>query len=351
MKPRNQHLQEQAQLAGLQPDTERGIIPGVKVLGLSSFNGHRYRPEAMKKALAQFEGVKVFWNHVKDRRLRLAEDFFGRIVNVRLETDGLRGDLKYLKNHPKTAYFLEAVQEAADHGTGNGTPFTGSLGLSPSMVTGLFRTNADGSKEVDHIEQVESVDIVAFPGTTLTLQESYHMETWLKLCESLKTEKARAPFQKLCEEMGLDMAAPAEASADAPGLAWIEQLLASGTPEDKAKAKKVFKMLLAGGAGDDSETEAPPADKTQESLQVKKLARQNQVLQECLDAGYKPSKERLAVLVGIKDTVERKKLIQESAQGGGKLPRGPRSQSPATGKSAKLKLKDEFAELESRVLS
>ena len=47
----------------LKIDQKQNVIRGVKVLGLSSKNGRRYEEEALRGAIALYEGAKVNVNH------------------------------------------------------------------------------------------------------------------------------------------------------------------------------------------------------------------------------------------------------------------------------------------------
>ena len=44
-------------------DRENGIIRGVRIIGLTSRNGRRYKPEALRQSIGLYEGVRVFQNH------------------------------------------------------------------------------------------------------------------------------------------------------------------------------------------------------------------------------------------------------------------------------------------------
>lgn len=143
-------------------DRKNGVIRNVKVLGLISENNRRYLPEAVKKSIPLYENIAVNIDH-PDRQAddsRSAYDRFGKLENVRfVESEGLFGDLFFLKSHPMAERICEAAERMPD-------------------VFGLSH-NADGDGEtrdgvfvVEKIIGVRHVDVVADPATTKSLSES-----------------------------------------------------------------------------------------------------------------------------------------------------------------------------------
>ncbi|RMF91675.1 MAG: hypothetical protein D6741_15820, partial [Planctomycetota bacterium] len=142
-------------------DAEAGVIRGVKILGLRSRNGRIYRADALRRAVALYEEAKVNVNHPADLR-RAARDYrdrLGRIRNVRfVEEEGLFGDLHFNPKHPVAAQLAWDAEHAPEN-----------VGLS-HHVSAVVRRNGQ-TVEVEAIEQVLSVDLVADPATTEGLFE------------------------------------------------------------------------------------------------------------------------------------------------------------------------------------
>ncbi len=152
-------------------DREAGVIRGVKILGLVSRNGYRYLREAVAKASPQYEGAKVYIDHIRlkdeaasDRR---TADRWGKLVNVKLTESGeLVGDLEYLKSHPLTEQILEAVEKFGDFGL--------------SHDAGGVRKTLKGETVVESITKLYSVDLVQNPATNSNLFESVAMKQLVK---------------------------------------------------------------------------------------------------------------------------------------------------------------------------
>jgi hypothetical protein len=140
-------------------DAARGVVAGVKVIGLTSQNGRRYTLDALRKAVDLYEGARVFVNHPADSKPRSYEQRIGTIANVTVRDDGLYGELRYNPKHP----VAEQLAWDAEHSPG-------SVGLSHNV---LARTRRDGDTQVvEEIARVISVDLVAEPATTGGLFES-----------------------------------------------------------------------------------------------------------------------------------------------------------------------------------
>jgi hypothetical protein len=147
-----QAVQEYVQSAGrtLRVDAGRGVLRGVKLLGLRSRNGRRYEESALRKAIGLYEGSKVNVNHPERDPLapRDYRDRLGIVRNVRVEAgQGLFGDLHYNPSHP----LAEQLAWDAEHAPEN-------VGLSHNV---LARTRRDGQEiVVEAITRVQSVDLV-----------------------------------------------------------------------------------------------------------------------------------------------------------------------------------------------
>ncbi|WP_347245372.1 hypothetical protein [Thermogutta sp.] len=143
----------------LRVDRERGVIQGVKILGLSSANRRTYLPEALRQAVKLYEGVAVNVDHIRSGELRSYRDRIGKLVNVRFANDGLYGDLVVNPKHP----LAEQLFWDAEHCPEN-------VGLSHDARGKTAVRN--GQVVVEAIESVRSVDLVAEPATTRSLYEA-----------------------------------------------------------------------------------------------------------------------------------------------------------------------------------
>jgi hypothetical protein len=145
----------------LRVDREAGIIRGVKLLGLASRNGRRYRESALEGAVSLYEGAKVNINHPKGHPLspRDYQDRLGVVRGVEFRAgEGLFGDLHF---NPKHALSEQLVWDA-EHAPQN-------VGMSHNV---LARTSRNGNDTiVEAITKVQSIDLVADPATTSGLYE------------------------------------------------------------------------------------------------------------------------------------------------------------------------------------
>ncbi len=161
-------VQEYFDSAGqsLRSDAGRGVLRGVKLLGLRSRNGRRYAEGALREAIGLYEGAKVNVNHPRRDPLapRDYRDRLGIVRNVRFErASGLFGDLHY---NPKHA-LAEQLTWDADHAPEN-------VGLSHNVLA-RTRRESDGVV-VEAITRVQSVDLVADPATTAGLFEQQEID-------------------------------------------------------------------------------------------------------------------------------------------------------------------------------
>ena len=145
----------------LRVDRTAGVIRGVKLLGLNSRNGRRYREEALSGAIGLYEGAKVNINHPKGHPLspRDYQDRLGVVRGVELRAgEGLFGDLHFNPKH----MLSEQLVWDAEHAPQN-------VGMSHNV---LARTKRDGDETVvEAITKVQSIDLVADPATTSGLYE------------------------------------------------------------------------------------------------------------------------------------------------------------------------------------
>jgi hypothetical protein len=145
----------------LRVDRAAGVIRGVKLLGLASRNGRRYREGALVEAVGLYEGAKVNINHPKGHPLspRDYQDRLGVVRGVAFRSgEGLFGDLHF---NPKHALSEQLVWDA-EHAPQN-------VGMSHNV---LARTTRSGDETiVEAITKVQSIDLVADPATTSGLYE------------------------------------------------------------------------------------------------------------------------------------------------------------------------------------
>ncbi len=161
--PTEETLQEYTDSRGiaLRVDSQEGVLWGVKLIGLSSRNGRRYREAALSQAIPLYEDAKVNVNHPKEGPLapRDYQDRLGVMRGVEFRPgEGLFGNLHF---NPKHALAEQLVWDAA-HNPRN-------VGFSHNVQAKLSRT--DEGVLVEEITRVQSVDLVADPAATEGLFE------------------------------------------------------------------------------------------------------------------------------------------------------------------------------------
>jgi hypothetical protein len=193
-------------------DRKSKLIRGVKILGFHSRNpgavlgkdfadmaGYDYDPAAIKEALPLYEGALVNLDHLESKRdgngMRVPEGSrhvkqrFGKLQNVRVESDGAYADIRYLDNHPLTPMVLEAAEEMPD-------VFTMSHHAHGEVERCNDHRGNDKRGKVKKINQVHSVDLIAErPGTTTSLFESSPMDD-----DSAMTSEAAAQSNASTDE-------------------------------------------------------------------------------------------------------------------------------------------------------
>jgi len=151
----------------LRVDRAAGVIRGVKLLGLASRNGRRYRENALIEAIGLYEGAKVNVNHPKGHALapRDYQDRLGIVRGVQFRRgEGLFGDLHFNPRHALSEQLVWDAQHAPQN-----------VGLSHNV---LARTKQIGDETiVEAITKVQSIDVVADPATTNGLYEHASTET------------------------------------------------------------------------------------------------------------------------------------------------------------------------------
>jgi hypothetical protein len=354
-----------ADSAKLKVDRQAGVIYGVRVCGRFSPNTHgdpeatqgtEYLHEALEAARPLYEGAKVMCDHPADKNRpagdRPVRDVFGVLRNYRVEPDGSRADLHYLKKHP----MAESVVEDVERGMG-------LYGLSHNARDGSpGRAVRDGRRVVSRIESVRSVDLVDRPATNKNLWESLDVTTTLKtLLESRKPSlsTARQAWATHLLEMD-DLAGPMDAPApvatdpdealkggfEAAATAIVQQMMA-GDLDDTAGLKKLKELMKAHSKlTGDAEPEAPveeseggdkPKDDEKkdkpdmaESVELAALKRKDAARDLCESLQFVPTKDQLAALVEIQSDAARK-TAAEAFKAAAAPRRGPLSRSPITG--------------------
>ena len=169
-------------------DRSLGVLRGVKLIGLESHNGRRYRESALEQAKSLYEEAKVNVNHPKDGPLapRDYQDRLGVIRGVELRSgEGLFGDLHFNPKHP----LAEQLAWDAEHNPRN-------VGFSHNVLARLSREGE--MTVVEEITRVQSVDLVADPAATLGLYEQ--AEQTLRW-DALTVESLERHRPDLIEEM------------------------------------------------------------------------------------------------------------------------------------------------------
>jgi len=168
----------------LRVDRDAGVIRGVKLLGLTSRNGRRYREDALVEAIGLYEGAKVNINHPKGHPLapRDYQDRLGVVRGVQFRAgEGLFGDLHF---NPRHALSEQLVWDA-EHAPQN-------VGMSHNV---LARTKQHGDETVvEAITKVQSIDLVADPATTSGL---YEHEASQELRDKSREPEANRPCPTL----------------------------------------------------------------------------------------------------------------------------------------------------------
>ncbi len=207
-------------------DAAVGVLRGVKLIGLTSRNGRRYRESALAAATTLYEDAKVNVNHPKDGPLspRDYQDRLGVVRGVELRKgEGLFGDLHF---NPKHALAEQLVWDA-QHQPHN-------VGFSHNVLARLVREGE--TTVVEEITKVQSVDLVADPAATHGLFEQQRSETVQEQLETAQAkiatlERKQRILQLLCEHR---LAIAERSSADQASVSrefveWLEHV-----PSDEA---------------------------------------------------------------------------------------------------------------------
>ena len=143
-------------------DRRRGVINGVKILGLTSRNNRRYPPSTLTEAIPLYQNAKVNLNHPDGNPTepRRYQDRFGLVRNVRVvEDEGLFADFHFNPKHLYAEQLLWDAENAPEN-----------VGFSHNIEAEVVQEN--DMQIVQKIVAVRSVDLVADPATTQGLFES-----------------------------------------------------------------------------------------------------------------------------------------------------------------------------------
>ncbi|MBR9800545.1 hypothetical protein GYB59_02060 [bacterium] len=144
---------------GSELTVENNVLKGVKLAGMESRNGYRYTAEALRNAAEKYEGQPVFLNHGNPQRPtdRDFKDLAGYVRRPAfVEGFGIRGDIDLIEN--ESGRTLKATAE--------------KRGQRAGMSHVVMAQRQPGSPEVTAIEEVISVDAVAYPATASTFYEN-----------------------------------------------------------------------------------------------------------------------------------------------------------------------------------
>lgn len=156
-------------------DAGERIVRNVALVGEKSRNGYRYMERALREAVPMYENKPVFLDHAVNQSKpyqRSARDLVGSVVNVRYEGGRVRGDIRVVDTESGRTFLALAEGEAP------------AVGMS-HVVLGV---KGDDGETVERIEDVVSVDAVAFPATTRTLRESAEGAAQEEEAESARDE-------------------------------------------------------------------------------------------------------------------------------------------------------------------
>ncbi len=306
---KTENLQEFVDSRGIRlaVDAEKGIIKGVKILGLESRNGRTYLKETVARAMSLYEGRPVNINHPQGDPAspRDYRDRIGQIRNVRIEQGdgGLRADLHY---NPKHA-LAEQLAWDAEHAPEN-------VGFSHNVRAKTRR--ASGQVIVEDISAVQSVDLVTAPATTRGLFEENTSTTtptkegpdvdWKEITH----EELAAKRSDLVEAIG------AAALADQTDASEVTRLKADNAKLASDAKTKDTKLAEQTTRIDEYEVKEKLA--VEEATKIKATAEKTKAIQEELDEAKLPESMVTDVfrrsLMEAADADARKALLEDRAK-------------------------------------
>jgi hypothetical protein len=221
-------LQEYADSRGvtLRVDRAGGVLRGVKLIGMESLNGRRYRAEALAAAVSLYEGAKVNVNHPKEGPLapRDYRDRLGVIRQVEFRPgEGLFGNLHF---NPKHALAEQLAWDAENNPR--------NVGFSHNVLARLSR---EGEQTlVEAIMHVQSVDLVADPAATQGLFEE-HVDEPLRGSNSGLGEAG--PHNPTLGETGPHRSSLGEASPHREAIERVQAELQEGLAREAALKRQL----------------------------------------------------------------------------------------------------------------
>ncbi len=341
-------------------DKDSGVIRNVKILGTKSNNNRVYPLSTLRGAISLYEGMKVNVNHgeVPGARRDL-EDRIGVLRNVKVQEDGLFGDLHFNPKHR----FADQLMWNAEFDPNN-------IGFSHD-ATCRHRREA-GSMIIEEIQVVKCVDLVGQPATTVGLFESESKtmkRTILEIAKASQDKASGKHLLRLCEQdevvgevpiAEVPVEVPVEASADdairAAFKAAIIAVLDDASLDVSAMQKKISDLLKAqekieGGGeatatgeaaatGQATEAEgdaAKPDEKDKEEIKklrehVEKLSRKDDVRALLARSGETVSADIFEALCELPNDKSRQAVLDKLGKGGAERPISKRPDSTGTSK-------------------
>ena len=252
-------LQEYVDSRGvaLRVDRAAGVLRGVKLIGLESLNGRRYRPQALAAAIGLYEGAKVNVNHPQGGPLapRDYRDRLGVIRQVEFRPEeGLFGNLHF---NPKHAV-AEQLAWDAEHNPRN-------VGFSHNVLARLTREGAETL--VEAITHVQSVDLVADPAATQGLFEQEERGAGGATDEAAGEASARlARMEAELDELQVRERSLRRRLAICEAVERHRPIAAGSEPLAERLGKAFYDALLA--AGDEGQVESLVAERTESQRQA-----------------------------------------------------------------------------------
>lgn len=170
-------------------DRRRGIISGVKILGLSSRNNRRYPLETLEAAIPLYQNAKVNLNHPENNPTepRRYQDRFGLVRNVRIvQNEGLFADFHFNPKHQFAEQLLWDAENAPEN-----------VGFSHNIEAEVVQES--NMMLIKRILAVRSVDLVADPATTQGLFES--CESKSTCCCTGECKQSFVLAEQLCNQI------------------------------------------------------------------------------------------------------------------------------------------------------
>lgn len=246
MRRKNKHIDDTTSCLEAMGSKDNSTIRNVKVLGIYSKNGRVYPLNVMRESAHLYEGVVVNLDHSASS-VRSVHDRFGQINNVRVEEDGIYGDLTYNPEHAFAKTFEWFVDNQPD-----------AIGLSHAAIA-RTKMDRDNIETCEAIVELESVDLVAQAATNKNLFESYQkiMESVMKdkkiVKEDAAVHHAPAPAQHHVETMGDDK--------NLPHVSWGEKVEAFKAK--KYESKDEYDKDLCEALDAVMKADLPPAHKVE----------------------------------------------------------------------------------------